>query len=249
VFAHGGFLVDPYFITQIVDRDGKPVFVADRLRACRNCEARLLQNPDVVDSVGEQHPAEATTAALPDALVPVAAGSTAAPAAPRPPRLAPRAIDVRTDYLITSMMLDVIRRGTGSAAMALKRDDLAGKTGSTNDHRDAWFSGFDTGLVATVWVGFDDFSSLGRGEFCAKAALPIWMAYMGAALQGVPSGVLPMPPGIATVTINRSSGLPTSAGDPDAMPEFFKVEDVSRLRAMAKQQDADKDKQHAYDIF
>jgi penicillin-binding protein 1A len=249
VFANGGFLIDPYFIAQIDDRDGKPVFVADPLRACRNCEARLLQNPDVVDSVGEQHPAEATTAALPDALVPVAAGSAGAPMAPLAPRLAPRAIDVRTDYLITSMMLDVIRRGTGSAAMALGRDDLAGKTGSTNDHRDAWFSGFNANLVATVWVGFDDFSSLGRGEFGAKAALPIWMEYMGAALKDAPSAVLPMPPGIATVTINRHSGLPTSAGDPDAMPEIFKVEDVSRLRDMARQQDQNKDKQHAYDIF
>src|SRR5665811_1208735 len=89
-------------------------------------------------------------------------------------------------YLITSLMRDVIRRGTGAAAMVLKRSDLAGKTGSTNDHRDAWFTGFDSKLVASCWVGFDDFSSLGHGEFGAKAALPIWIDYMRGALKGVP---------------------------------------------------------------
>lgn len=250
VLANGGFLVDPYFIAQIDDRNGKPIFVAEPPRACRNCEARLLDNPDVVDNVPEQQPAEATTAPLPDALVPVAAGSTGtAPAETAAPRLAPRAIDVRTDYLIVSMMRDVVRRGTGSAARALGRDDLAGKTGSTNDHRDAWFSGFDANLVATVWVGFDDFSSLGRGEFGAKAALPIWMGYMGAALKDKPSATLPMPPGIATVAINRYSGLPTGSDDPNAMQEIFKVEDVSRLREAARQQQENKDQQHAFDIF
>ena len=70
--------------------------------------------------------------------------------------------------------------------MVLKRDDLAGKTGTTNDHRDAWFSGFDAKLVATAWVGFDDFGSLGRGEFGAKAALPMWIDFMRSALDGVP---------------------------------------------------------------
>jgi penicillin-binding protein 1A len=146
-------------------------------------------------------------------------------------------------------MKDVIKRGTGAAAMALGRDDLAGKTGSTNDHRDAWFVGFNGDLSTAVWVGFDDFSSLGRGEFGAKAALPIWMDYMGAALKDLPSATLPMPPGITTVQINRSSGLPTEAGDPNAMPEIFKVEDVDRLRQQASQQQEDPDQQHAYDIF
>jgi penicillin-binding protein 1A len=156
---------------------------------------------------------------------------------------------VRNDYLITSLMQDVIKRGTGAAAMALGRDDLAGKTGSTNEHRDAWFSGFNGDLVTTVWVGFDDFSSLGKGEFGAKAALPIWMDYMGTVLKGQPSTVLPMPPGISTVQIDRSSGLPAGAGDPNSMPEIFKVEDVDRLRNQANQQQEDQDQQHAYDIF
>jgi penicillin-binding protein 1A len=171
-----------------------------------------------------------------------------------PPVLAPRVIDPRNDYLVTSLMKDVIAspRGTGYAAKALDRADLAGKTGSTNDHRDAWFVGFNGDLVTSVWVGFDDFSALGKsngvGEFGAQAALPIWMDYMGAVLKGLPENTLPMPPGISTVLINRDNGLPTSPGDPNSMNEIFKVEDVDRLRAQATQQNQ-QDQQHAYDIF
>jgi len=135
---------------------------------------------------------------------------------------------------------------TGSAARALDRDDLAGKTGSTNDHRDAWFAGFNGDLSTAVWVGFDDYSELGHGEFGAKAALPIWMEYMGAALKDQPSAILPMPPGISTLLINKESGLPTTADDPNSMQEIFKVEDVEALRKRAAEQ---KGQQHAYDIF
>jgi penicillin-binding protein 1A len=262
VFANGGYLVTPFFISEIDDRDGKPVYVANPARACRNCAERLL------DTRPPGPPPPAGTVAGPANAV-ATAGSAGAPAVSgsvagvgdavlpadahgdgtHPPVLAPQVIDVRNDYLVTSLMQDVVKRGTGAAAMALGRDDLAGKTGSTNDHRDAWFSGFNGSLVATVWVGFDDFSSLGKGEFGAKAALPIWMSYMGSSLKDQPSTVLPMPPGISTVQIDRYSGLPAGAGDPNAMPEIFKVEDVDRLRNQANQQQEDQDQQHAYDIF
>jgi penicillin-binding protein 1A len=255
VFANGGFLVTPYFIGQIDDRDGKSVYVANPARACIDCQERLLDTtppgppPPATPSGPANAPATASTSAkavIGDGTLPDDAHTNG----PHPPRLAPRVIDTRNDYLIVSMMMDVIRRGTGSAAMELKRDDLAGKTGSTNDHRDAWFVGFNGKLVASVWVGFDDFTPLGRGEFGAKAALPIWMDYMGAALKDQPSATLPMPPGISTVQINRTSGMPTVAGDPDAMPEIMKVEDVDRLRQQAtQQQQQDDPQQHAYDIF
>jgi penicillin-binding protein 1A len=253
VFANGGFLVTPYFISQINDRNGQPVYVANPARACVDCQERLLDTtppgppPPSTPSGPANAPATSSTAAvIGDARLP----DDAHTAGPHPPHLAPRVIDVRNDYLVTSMMMDVIRRGTGSAAMELKRDDLAGKTGSTNDHRDAWFVGFNGKLVASVWVGFDDFSSLGKGEFGAKAALPIWQDYMGSVLKDTPSATLPMPPGISTVQINRSSGMPTSAGDPDAMSEIMKVEDVDRLRQQAQQQQQQDDtNEHAYDIF
>ena len=255
VFANGGYLVTPYFIGEIDDRDGKPVYVANPTRACRTCQERLLDTRPV-------GPPPPDTPASNGA--PVASASTGAPASAsssgtvlpadahegnKPPALAPQVIDVRNDYLITSLMKDVVIRGTGAAVRVLGRDDLAGKTGSTNDHRDAWFVGFNGDLVTSVWVGFDDFSSLGRGEFGAKAALPIWISYMGAALKDQPSHALPMPPGISTVQIDRSSGLPSDPGDPNSMSEIFKVEDVDRLRQQAQQQKEDPDQQHAYDIF
>mgnify|MGYP001054515856 FL=1 len=256
VFANGGYLVTPYFIQRVDDRNGQPLYVANPARACRECKERLL------DTAPPAPPS--ASASLPAAGNPAVAGSPPATArsadvtggavlpadvhaaGEHPPVLAPHVIDVRNDYLITSLMKDVIVRGTGSAARALGRDDLAGKTGSTNDHRDAWFVGFNTDLSTAVWVGFDNYSSLGRGEFGAKAALPIWMEYMGAALKGQPSATLPMPPGISTLLINKESGLPTTPDDPNSMQEIFKVEDVDALRKRAAEQ---KGQQHAYDIF
>jgi penicillin-binding protein 1A len=256
VFANGGYLVTPYFIQQVDDRTGQPLYVANPARACRECKERLL------DTAPPGPPAASAT--LPRAGNPVAAGSLPVTArsaditggavlpadvhaaSEHPPVLAPHVIDVRNDYLITSLMKDVVLRGTGAAARALGRDDLAGKTGSTNDHRDAWFVGFNANLSTAVWVGFDNYSALGRGEFGAKAALPIWMEYMGPALKGQPSATLPMPPGISTLLINKESGLPTTPDDPNSMQEIFKVEDVEALRKRAAEQ---KGQQHAYDIF
>jgi penicillin-binding protein 1A len=259
VFANGGYLVTPYFIHEIDDRNGKPVYVANPARACRNCQERLLDtrppgpppaemNPTPANnlaSASSAAPAESSSVdGVGDAVLPADAHGDGA----HPPVLAPRVIEARNDYLVTSLMKDVILRGTGSAARALGRDDLAGKTGSTNDHRDAWFVGFNGDLSTAVWMGFDDYSSLGRGEFGAKAALPIWMSYMGSVLKDTPPSTLPMPPGISTVLINRYSGLPAASGDPDGINEMFKVEDVDRLRSQAAQQ-KEQDQQHAYDIF
>lgn len=258
VFANGGYLVTPYFIHEIDDRNGKPVYVANPARACRSCQERLLDtrapgpppadmNPTPANNLAstDDTPAESSSVdGVGEAVLPADVHGDSA----HPPVLAPRVLEARNDYLITSLMKDVILRGTGSAARALDRADLAGKTGSTNDHRDAWFVGFNGDLSTAVWVGFDDYSSLGRGEFGAKAALPIWMEFMGSALKGLPLSALPMPPGISTVMINRQSGLPTSAGDPDGMNEMFKVEDIDRLRSQAAQK-KEQDQQHAYDIF
>ena len=247
VFANGGFLVNPYYIAQINDRDGRTVYRADPVRACRNCAARLLDEGKAVANAPLQ---PASAAGDPGALDTMAANAAAARApggaAPGNPNLAPRVIDARNDYLITSLMKSVIDHGTAFAAKSLGRKDLAGKTGSTNDHRDGWFCGFNGDLVATVWVGFDDYGSLGKGEFGAETALPIWMAFMGPALQGKPEASLPMPPGIVTASVDSVTGTLAGAGDPNAMSEIFKVEDLDRLRAQAQNQ---QDQTPAYDIF
>ena len=103
-------------------------------------------------------------------------------------------------YLLSDMMADVIRRGTGVGARVLNRDDLAGKTGTTNDFHDAWFTGFNGDLVASVWTGFDQDRSLGEGEQGARAALPIWIYFMHQALAGAPRRMWPMPDGLVTRT-------------------------------------------------
>jgi penicillin-binding protein 1A len=140
-----------------------------------------------------------------------------------PRRLAPRVISPQNDYLMTDMMADVIRHGTGQRALVLHRSDLAGKTGTTNDSRDAWFNGFTKRLVATVWVGYDQERSLGETEEGSRTALPIWIYFMREALKGVPEERRPMPDGLVTLRISPDTGMLASAENPDAILETFMV--------------------------
>ncbi len=117
---------------------------------------------------------------------------------------APQAIDPRNAFIISNMMRDVVRYGTANRAMALGRNDISGKTGTTNDFRDAWFAGFNPNLVAVTWVGFDQPRSLGRYGYGGTAALPIWVNYMSNALKGVPDVELPPPAG---VVVKPGAGL------------------------------------------
>ncbi len=135
---------------------------------------------------------------------------------------AERTLDPANAYIITSIMQDVIRHGTGKKARQLGRSDLAGKTGTTNDQRDAWFSGFNPRIVTTTWVGFDRLAPLGRGEVGGRAALPIWIDYMREALRGQPDEPFDRPDELVSVRINRKTGKPTSADDPDSMIEIFR---------------------------
>lgn len=237
VFANGGFLVEPHLIVRIEDSQGQPVHQTRAARACRSCPERLAQELLAADATRDLESGAQTAAR--GATAPVSqvqeTTETAEPADPSIPSLAVRAIDERNAFLISSMLRDVVKRGTGRAAMALGREDLAGKTGTTNEYRDAWFSGYNDHLVTTAWVGFDDFKSLGQGEFGAKAALPVWMGYMEVALQGLPQNKLVQPPGITTARVSKETGQLTWPGDPVAMLEYFRVEDLDRLGAAARQ--------------
>lgn len=137
-----------------------------------------------------------------------------------------RAINAQNAWIMTSMMQEVIRTGTAKAAVSLNRTDIAGKTGTTNDHKDTWFSGFNHQFVATAWVGFDNAKSLGPKETGARVALPIWMEFMQTALAGTPDGIAPEPPGLVTVRIDRDTGLLTDAGNPRAMFEVFRADNT-----------------------
>jgi len=104
-------------------------------------------------------------------------------------------------------------RGTAAKVRELGREDLAGKTGTTNDETDAWFNGFQKSLVATAWVGFDQPAPLGKGEVGGRAALPMWMDFMRVALKNVPQETLPRPAGLVSVRIDRRSGALAEEGE------------------------------------
>ena len=125
---------------------------------------------------------------------------------------AERAIDARNAFIMTSIMQDVVRFGTAARAMQLKRNDLAGKTGTTNDQVDAWFAGYNSGLVGVAWMGFDQPRSLGGAETGAQAALPIWINFMARALKDVPEAPLEMPDGVVKLWISTGSGLRVAEG-------------------------------------
>ncbi len=130
------------------------------------------------------------------------------------------AISEQNAYLMTQTMRDVIQHGTGRAAKVLQRSDIAGKTGTTNDQVDAWFSGFNSNVVATVWVGFDEMSSL--HEYAARAALPIWIDFMRDVLHDSPLATMAEPSGIISVRIDPETGLLALPTQDDAKFEIFR---------------------------
>jgi penicillin-binding protein 1A len=127
-----------------------------------------------------------------------------------------RAITPENAYLMTNVLQDVIRQGTGHRALALGRSDIAGKTGTTNDQMDGWFAGYNGDVVTTVWVGFDQRKSL--NEYGADAALPIWIDYMRVALANKPENTLTQPPDVVRIRVNPGTGL---ANDYYGFTELF----------------------------
>ena len=134
---------------------------------------------------------------------------------------AERVLDERNAFLMTTLMRDVVRYGTAAKAMALGRNDLAGKTGTTNDHIDAWFCGFNAGLVGVAWIGFDTPANLGPNETGGQAALPIWMGYATKVLKGVPETELVPPSGVVAVNINPVTGLREPSGVSRTVEYFY----------------------------
>lgn len=129
---------------------------------------------------------------------------------------------------MTSLLQSVVKEGTGRRALVLERGDLAGKTGTTNEFKDAWFSGFNGDVVTTTWIGFDQPASMGRGEAGASAALPIWIDYMKVALDGRPETPYSQPETVIKRLVNQETGEPTTESDPDAMEEYFVAETLDQ---------------------
>jgi penicillin-binding protein 1A len=233
-FANNGYKVDPYFIDRIEDSDGKEVWRAAPKRVCESCAQPVEPPLAGADSApGPSNPA-AVSADAPAAEP--AAAPTPAPRAPRTfacvpgdgdgavpdeAHRAPRIISAANAWIMDDMLSEVITRGTGVRARVLNRRDIAGKTGTTNDNRDAWFNGFNRSLVATVWVGFDNTSELGSGEEGSRAAVPIWVHFMREGLRGLPDVPRPRPPGVVSARIVPGSGLMARDDDASAIPEIF----------------------------
>ena len=198
IVANGGFRVSPYLIERIENTEGEVLYEADPAIACSECEkepvttdSEAVRMEDILESAADQDR-----------------------------NLAPRVMDARVSFIVSSMLQDVIQRGTGRRARVLERGDIAGKTGTTNGPRDAWFSGFNPELVTTTWVGFDDYSLLGRREFGGTAALPIWIDFMREALPETETP-LSMPEGIVRLRIDKETGERVRGTPDGSMLEYF----------------------------
>lgn len=215
VFANGGYRVTPYFIEEIIDDKDQTIFRATPDEICATCE----EDPSILATLLESR-RTAEAQAVVDGVTP-----------PVFPRLAERVISAQNAYLMTSMMQDVITSGTAVRARQLGRSDLAGKTGTTNDLRDAWFVGFNSDVVAVSWIGFDQPSSLGNGETGSRAALPMWINFMREALHGAPEHPLTRPPGLVTVRIDPETGLLAASHQRNGIFETFQADLAPRRQA------------------
>jgi penicillin-binding protein 1A len=199
VFANGGYLIKPYLIQRIVDSNGTSLYEADPVVACTSC---VIQEQKWSTKINSD-----------DALTKL-------------PKQAERTLEPRLAFQMNSILQDVILRGTGRRALSLGRKDLAGKTGTTNDQRDAWFNGYNPTLVTTAWIGFDQLKPLGSHETAAAAALPVWIDFMGQALAGTPEKFMQQPDGLVTMKINADTGRPAKATDTNTVFEIFRKENV-----------------------
>ncbi len=205
--ANGGYRVEPFLIDRVEDLSGNVVFQAAPATVCRDCENgnNAGELPD--DGLEEELSME-------DIL---GEGKESLPEAPR-------VMDERVTFIIDSILQDVIRKGTGTRALVLERSDIAGKTGTTNGPMDAWFSGYNPDVVTSAWVGFDNYTPLGRREFGGTAALPIWIDYMREALAGLPERDRALPEGVSNVRINPETGRLADSDQNNAIFEYFRIE-------------------------
>lgn len=236
VMANGGYLIEPYYIQRIENADGEELFKAEPKVACPECTdipviygdttRSIALSDDYMENVTQSNQAEPLKSA-PDIELEQAPLAETVKESPYAPHVisTPLAFLIH-DALRTNLVGEPGWSGTGWRALRdLKRQDIGGKTGTTNSSKDAWFSGYGANIVATAWIGFDDSSrNLGRtaasgGEAGGKTAQPIWNDFMKVALDGVPVNMMPMPKGVIEVQIDRNTGK--LAGDGASMKEYF----------------------------
>ncbi len=215
--ANGGHAVKPYVIDAIYGPEGETLYRADPAIVCDAC---VPGEPEL--AFGEEPPEELTLDEMIEIATVYQPDATTAPELFEGINVAPQTISPQNAFLVQDMMRDVIRRGTGRKALVLGRRDLSGKTGTSNDRRDAWFGGFNSDIATIVWVGYDDDLPLAPGEEGSRTALPIWVEFSRIALRGVPEHQMAMPEGIVSVLIDRESGCPARAGQRNVVFEVFR---------------------------
>ena len=237
-FANQGYQVKPYFIERIEDSLGKVLYQAQPTTVCPNCDyVRHTDDVDLDQSEDKQTTVinDVAIVALDQALDQEDAQQNtelARPITHLP--IAPRIMDERVNYIMHTILQDVVKKGTARKAKKLNRDDLAGKTGTTNDQKDAWFSGYVDAMVATAWVGFDQPATLGKNEFGSTAALPIWIDFMEIALKDVPQTQRQQPDDMVTIKIDEATGELARPGDASAVEEIFRAERTPKQMALPK---------------
>ena len=220
IFANGGYHIEPYLIERIESDKGEILYQSGNIAICESdCLAIIEDQKNEFDKVNNIQ--------ITDDQINI----TSKPASSiedelHEDRIATRVIDVENAYQMVSMMKDVIKRGTGKKAQELGRDDLAGKTGTTNKQHDAWFSGFNGDVVATTWVGFDQDKPLGKREVGGTAALPIWIDFMRVALDGEAENTLSTPESIVTMRIDPETGLLVDQDSNQGIEETFREQFV-----------------------
>lgn len=221
VFANGGYLIEPYMISRVEDGDGTILYASTPALACDHCASRaeLLAERGWEDAYWGQA-AGGEVLGGPDYV-------------PLPRENAPRVIEPDTIYLMNDILKEVISRGTARRAASLGRADLAGKTGTTNEQRDAWFAGYNALLTAVVWIGHDDPQPMGRGESGGRTALPVWIDYMREALAEVPEQALPQPEELVSLRVSARTGLRADAGTSGTVFELFRLDALPAAPAPA----------------
>jgi len=216
VFASGGYRTTPYFVTRVLDREGNVLEEVEepKIPVLGNIStAAIAQGPDVAgESEGMEAGEEGGYARPVQPELPVYMGEYGGGAVPVIPR--------ETAFIMTNLMQSVVSSGTGGRARALGRP-VAGKTGTTNGMKDAWFVGYVPQLVAGVWVGYDQERSLGAGGSGGQAAAPIWTEFMQRAMAGLPVREFPAPGNVTFVLIDPRTGLLAREGTPGAIQECF----------------------------
>ena len=261
VFSNSGYLVEPYFLDRIEAGNGDLIFKHNPAIVCHDCSEADLENAeesqeteteteteteavDVAES--ENIPTETEAIVLETAetvekteLAEEEKNEMVVSKFPvvdefQPVIYAPRVISEHNAFIMRSMMHEVVQRGTAVRAKALGRGDIGGKTGTTNDQIDAWFSGFNDQIVTTSWVGFDNQQTLGRRETGGRAALPMWIEYMRVALDVLPDILKEQPDGLVTVRIDTESGKRATLDTINSRFEIFREENAPADRRVVQ---------------